>query len=184
MSNDPAMIWPADWVKPSPVYVPGEQQYYPGEGMLWYGRENEPTKADYAALDAALESQGHGEYSIDKLTLVGRYHPKWTTACDEKVDTPKSSRDGGYGSPTYEMQNIFPGASLTEEPIWIHGKDGSLEKIVPPNSGLYWMDLNQMAWAGAEPKSVADEYIGDEKLYFDRVAGMWKVPCDEVGPVE
>jgi len=50
-----------------------------------------------------------------------------------------------------------------------------LEKVVPPNMGAYYLDDNQMARAGAEPGTHADEYIGDKYIYFARLHGMYDV---------
>jgi hypothetical protein len=161
--------WPNNWVNPSPVFIQSEDAYYQGEGLLWYGKKDGPTEEDYAELEAAADGKS---YSIDDLTLIGRYHPEWTTACDEKVNSPHDERAGGIGSEVYEMQNISRGASLADKKIWITGEDGSLTKMIPPNSGLYWTDDEQINRVGARPGSVADKYIGDEELYFD---GMWKV---------
>ena len=163
------LSWSAKWAKPSPVYADGALYY--GDGILWYGLKGGPTEEDYATLKRDMKAQGQ-PYTVDPRTLVGRHDASWTTAGYEKVDMPAKYRVGGLGSRTYEFQNITPGANIATKKIWIHGEDGTLEKIVPPNSGLYWIDDEQLPRAGARPGSAADIYIGDGEIYFD---GLWKV---------
>jgi hypothetical protein len=161
MSNDKNIIWPVNWIRTNMNVA------------IWYALSTEgPTPEDYDALKAGMENAGVSDYTVDDLTICGRYSVEWTTAEDERDGTPPEQMDGGLGSPIYEMQNIADGGLITDRKIWIYSGE-SMTKMIPPNSGLYWMDDKQLAHAGAKPGSPADVYVGDKELYFD---GMWRVP--------
>ena len=164
----------SSWSNPSPVYHQGE--YHLGAGWVFIGRER-ANDDDYTALEAFMNGK---PYDVDGLATCGRYDRDWTTANDELVGTPPEHMLGGYGSSTYQMQLLYPGVQLTTDAIWLHGTntegDPTLEKVVPPNMGAYYLDDNQMARAGAEPGSHADKYIGEEGIiYFARLRGMYDV---------
>ena len=155
------MIWPKEWIRTQDNVA------------VWFVMDKrEPTQEDYDNLKAGMDNVGAPSYTVDELTLQGRYHANWTTQEDVLNGTPPEQMDGGFGSNIYEMQNLTPGGLIADDEIWIHGEGGTMDKMMPPNSGLYYVDDLQLAHCGAEPGSAADKYVGDKDLYFQ---GMWKV---------
>ncbi len=176
MSKDRPASPGENWMRGD--YIDPQKNRYPNKpGWVFIGKEA-ADQNDYDDLLAFVEGVDE-PYNYDRLSIQGRWHPRWTYANAIILRIEPEDMMGGLGSNTYRMQKMHTGVKLTEERIWLnwYDEDGNqvMEKVVPPNKGAYHQDNNQMIWEGPMPGSQADKYIGDNKIFFDEKNGWYAV---------
>lgn len=163
---------PPNWSNPAPSF---------GSigGLVWFGLKA-ATDADLAELDAAIKRKAgpNAKYKVDEASLVGRYHPDWSSHYYSKLDP--EDRPGGLGSHTYEMQKIREGVEFAKGPIFHFNATGNLVKSKPKgNAGAYHKvpDPNDPVYvtnyAGPRPGSPAARQIGTTKRFYWDTANKW-----------
>ena len=171
---------------PSPVYNP-ETGLYEHDGMVWLGKWPVGPAGIWALYDYMTSAPGSTWESpidmfkagvhLDRLSLVGTYHPDWNSHYSNSLDPDK--RNGGKGSKSYKMQRIAKGVKFAVEPIWHYTPDGDLVKEIPPNLGAYHsIDMGDgyfNQYVGPEPGSKAEEQLGDGYYVFDEENGWYDV---------
>lgn len=148
------------WSHPGPVWV--HPTGYETGGMIWIG--NVPCAE--SDIEAMRETLANPNAQPDPLSLVGRWHPDYSTFGNEH--NPSAPKNGGLGSFAYEMQKVGEdGVAFTKEEIWYYGKDGKSVKGIPPEAGAYHRDMYYEAWEGPKPGSPAEAYRGTGEFYWD-----------------
>ncbi len=161
------MAIPDNWSNPSPVYRNGK---YVTNGMVWVGLQ-QATEGD---IEALKEATG-GIADVDEASLVGRYHPDWSS--NASLEKPRNARMGGLGSETYQLQKVGEGVRFSDEPMWL--RRGGEMVYDSPIDGAYHVAKVGVTYTenrdGPEPGSEADVYLGDGEFYFDHKNGWWDV---------
>lgn len=151
-------------------------------GMIWWGREA-AEKNDIINLHIELGK----DVVIDEPSLVGLYHPLWTSKGDSQKEA--KNRRGGFGSEIYQNQFTQSGVYFWDQRYdddgwyWI---DGEMVKGTPPNAGAIHQVYNDGyydIWAGPEPGTDAEKFLGDSAYFFDVKQGVYQVKGRE-GEVE
>ena len=152
-------------------------------GMVWWGHKA-ATKNDIINLQVFLGE----DVVIDEPSLVGLYHPLWVSVADAKKE--HKYRKGGIGSIAYENQFVKSGVYFWPQQhdpdggwYWI---DGEMVKGTPPDAGAchkVYNDGYNDVWAGPEPDTEAEKFLGGSKYYFDIKQGVYQVNGKE-GEVE
>ena len=157
------------------------------EGFVWFGYEA-ATKEDQQAWCDFLnnEKAGGGDHTIentawDEASMVGRYHPDWTSNFYSKASG--GDKPGGLGSHTYETQHVGAGVQFAKAPIWHYTAEGEFVKEIPADAGAYHpVDVGggySDNHAGPAPDSDAAVYLGDSFYYFDETDCWYEVKGKE-----
>ena len=154
-------------------------------GWVFMGYE-EVTEADYASLDAYLQSGGIklADVNIDRFSLVGRWDPWWTAKIFIKGETT-STKMGGLGSHTYEVQKIGQGVEFMPEDkgaVWHFSPDMEYTRAVidyPKTGRAFHKNFNEpytgTLFAGPDPESEAAEILGEGAYAWDEENSWWVV---------
>ena len=123
--------------------------------------------------------------AIDKGSLVGRFHPDYTTAWvedagSEKLRARRKRNAGGIGSLKYEVQELLkefggseggkhwkmPDPKYRERGFWYKNEVGQMVSGMPPNAGLTHR-RNGVNVEGPKPKSRAAKVLLTHEIFWD-----------------
>ena len=169
-----------------PFSVAGNADF--NDGLVYVGKKPMTDKHVEALMAFLVATNGYtGPVPpIDPLSVVGRWHPDWSSAYEEASD---GEPYGGLGSPVYETQKVGTGVKFTEadKPIWYREKIGGeflphdgMVKGVPPNYGAYHTHdfgdgMTTENREGPKPGSQAERRLGDGEYSFDGENGWYIV---------
>lgn len=161
----------ATWSYPNKVYNPAAGQYE-ADGMIYI--DNEPmTEKDLADLKRYFGMN----VEVDERSIVGRYHPDWSTYFDEM--TNNQNKMGGKGSSVYELQKVGKGVTFIKGETWyFETLAGEMLYGKPPNEGAVhtvWIDDYPALLAGPEPGSEAEELLGDGEYKWNNVREWYEI---------
>jgi hypothetical protein len=170
------------WSKPSPVFN-HETGAYETDGFVWFGTHpvtsddiwdlyNYLTSSPDSTWQDPVEMFANGAH-LDRLSLVGTYHPDWSSHNNQRLDA--SMRDGGRGSDIYMKQRVGDGVDFTKEPIWFVHPEHGMVKEIPPNCGAHYTDWDSVNRAGPEPGSEAFKRLGSGTYVWNSTAGMYEI---------
>ena len=143
-------------------------------GVIWAGLH----KAD----EDDMETMPEGAVP-DELSLVGRYHPRYTAEIWERGETTTDPL-GGKGSHTYETKRlgVKGGGDIvfrdSSDPIYHYDPDGNYVhgQLLYDKTGTgYHVDEYGMTHAGPRPGSAAERIIGDGHVEWDDKKDLWTV---------
>lgn len=147
------------------------------DGMVWYG-SHPPTDNDYLSLYHYMTSSPESTWTLedffenvhfDVLSLVGRWHPDWSSGWEKNGSTgwPK----GGLGSECYEKQRIAPGVDFFKKDSWYWDKEGNMVKGMPGTCGehheVHMGDTYYDSFEGPAPGSFAEAQVAGSHYYWD-----------------
>jgi hypothetical protein len=129
---------------------------------------------------------------IQKSTIVGTHHPKYTThfvesAGSDKLKKRRKRSSGGIGSSVYENQWLPSGVKMPQPKyrvggsrhksgFWFMNKEGELVKSIPSeNSGAYWTDKHGVNHEGPKPGSRAEKMLQDHSISWNEKNQWWDV---------
>ncbi len=151
---------------------------YASSGFIFMG-ERQVTAADLAELEDYIG----GTPLIDHRSVVGRWHPEWSSAYyDDYPD--HQNKPGGLGSHTYEVQKVNPlnngaveFAPEDQEEVFHYDPDHNFVhgKIDYPNTGRAFYRATIGTVAGPRAGSLAALLLGDGSYVWDSENKWWVI---------
>ena len=129
-----------------------------------------------------LEDMWRAGVHVDRLSLVGKYHPDWSSAW-QKVKS--GSPQGGVGSTTYEKQRCGAGVKFTRKAVWCYPdyESNELDRVVPSNYAYHYSEQRGTNVMGPEPGSEAERLLGDGTYVWNEERAMWEIEGGEMLPL-